>query len=176
METEKELRIRELLAAGTPLHVLRHEPLTREEQRELQMSGYQQMALYIFMGVCIVGVPFLASEEELSRPYKYLISGALLFGYGWLLLAVYRKMQAAYAGPKEVITGFITSKERERMKRGYAHYITVGKDKLVAVESGAYHRYQIGDAVEVHEFTKWGNVVFRHKKIDAELPDRNPSA
>lgn len=170
METEKELRIRELLANGTPLHVVRYEPLTTEERKELQMSGYQQMALYVFMGACIIGVPFLASEEELSRPYKYLISSVLLLGYGGLLLAVHKKMQAAYAKPKEVITGFITAKERERMKKGYAHYITVGKDQLVKVDTGAYHRYAIGDAVECHTFTEWGVVVFSHKLVDAELP------
>lgn len=162
--------MQELLAAGKPLHISREEPMTEEERKELWASGYQQMALYIVLGVCLAGVPFLGSEAELSWNSKYLISAGVAIAYASLLVAVYMKMRRAYSGTKQVITGFITEKSREKMKQGYAHFITVGKDELIRVDTGSYHRYALGDTVECHVFRRWGIVVFSHKPVSFELP------
>jgi hypothetical protein len=166
----RSTRLSEMLAAGTPLYVVREEPMTEEERKPLLASGRQQMAMYVLMGIGIVGVPFLASAEELSDFYKYLISSALLLGYGWLIIAAYRKMQKGYAAPKKVISGFVTAKSRKPMKRGYAHELTIGKDQVIPVTTGMYHRYEVGDAVECHLFSGWGTVLLGLYPIESELP------
>ena len=164
-------RIRELLSRNIPLHVVRKEPLTPGERKQLYASGFRQVVLYILMGACIVGVPFLATEEELSMNSRYLIASGLFVSYTTLLVLLVIRMRQAYAKPKQVITGFITAKSRQPMKRGYAHFITLGKDRVIQVDTGSFHRYQLGDAVECHMFSGWGTVVFSHRLVDFQLPD-----
>jgi len=164
-------QMHELLAAGKPLHVVRQEPMTPEERKQLQQSGNQQMGMYLLLGVCLVGWPFLVTEEELSAISKNSIAIGTFLAYGTLLVLVYLKMQKAYSKPKEVITGFITAKSREKMKRGYAHFITIGKDQVIRIDTGAWHRYAIGEAVECHVFSGWGTVVFSHQPVELRLPD-----
>jgi hypothetical protein len=168
---ETSVRIRELLASGKPLHITRQEPTTKEERKVLQRAGYSQMGLYLILGVCIVGVPFLANEDELSKNYQYGIAAGLLLAYGTLLVLVFVRMRQAYAKSKNVITGFITAKSREPMKQGYAHFITLGKDQIIRIDTGSWHRYAIGDAVECHVFSNWGTVVLSHKPVEFKLPD-----
>lgn len=166
------IKMREMLAAGKPLHAVRQVPMTPEECKEVGKGVYYQMFTYLLMGVGLVGFPFLAKEEELSKLSKYLISSAILVGYGTLVVMVYNKMRKAYNGTKDVITGFITEKSTEQLKKGgRCYYLTIGADGLISVDLSEYRQYEVGDAIEAHEFNNWGHVLLSHRRIEISEGD-----
>lgn len=159
--------MRELQTAGKPLHTKREEPMTAEERKEVSGGVYYQMFMYLILGVGLVGFPFLAKEDELNMFQKYLISSLIFLGYGTLIVMVYKKMQAAYNGTKDVVMGFVTEKSREQLKKGgVCCFLTIGVDFPVQVELSVYRQYEVGDAIEVHEFSNWGHVLLSHKRLE----------
>lgn len=160
------IKMREIQAAGKPLVAIREEPMTAAEKKEVGNGAYYQMFMYLLLGVGLVGFPFLAKEEELSKFYKYLISTLIFVGYGTLIVLVYLKMRKAYNGTKDVITGFITEKAKEPAKKGYHYYFTIGADKLISVNINQYQQYQVGDAVEAHQFNNWGHVLLSIQRVE----------
>ncbi len=159
-------RIDKLLASGIALHVITHEPLTKKEKARLMSSRNEQMIAYIFMGILLVGVPFLASEEELAWLYKILIATGVFLGYGTLVVLVYKKMNRVYnQSGKEVIKGFVTAKNAERKEKSTNYTLMVGTQEI-NVTTGVFAHYQVGDAGEFHRFSGWGTVLLSHRKID----------
>jgi len=159
-------RIDELFASGIALHVITNEPLTKKDKAQLMRARNEQMIAYIFMGILLVGVPFLASEEDLAWHYKIMIATGVFLGYGTLVVLVYRKMNRAYnQSSKEVIKGFVTAKNAERKEKS-THYSLMVGTKEISVTVGVYAHYQIGDAGEFHRFSDWGTVLLSHRKID----------
>ncbi len=167
MDREEWLvKMKEMLAAGKPLCKVSEEPMTAAERKEVGGARYYQMFMYVLMGVGLVGFPFLAKEDELTKFQQYLIASLIFVGYGYLIVMVYLKMMKAYNGTKEVIIGFITEKSKESAKRGYHYYFTIGADKLIEVDINEYRQYEVGDAVEAHEFVNWGLVLLSLKRIE----------
>ena len=159
-------RIDELLASGTTLHSITQEPLTKKDRAQLMSARNDQMIGYVFMGILLVGVPFLASDEDLTWVSKIIIASGVFIGYGTLVVLVYLKMNRAYKqSSKEIIKGFITSKNAERKEKNTHYSLMVGTEEI-NVTVGVYAHYQIGDAAEFHRFSKWGAVLLSHKKID----------
>jgi len=159
-------RIEELLASGIALHVLTQEPLNKKDKAQLMSARNGQMIAYTLMSVCLVGVPFLASEEELARFYKIIIASGVFLGMGTLLVLLYKKMNLAYnQSGKEVIKGFIISKNAERKEKSTHYSLMVGTEKI-NVTVGVFAHYQVGDAAEFQRFSKWGTILLSHKKID----------
>jgi hypothetical protein len=166
------IKMREMQAAGKPLCIKREEPMTPEERKEVGSGAYYQMFMYLVMGVGLCGVPFLANEDELTMFQKNLISTLIFVGYGTLVVMVYKKMQAAYHGTKDVIMGFVTEKSSEQLKKGGRYYyLHIGADELVSVELSVYQQYAVGDAIEVHEFNNWGHVLLSHRRIEISVGD-----
>jgi hypothetical protein len=160
------LKMSEMQTAGKPLVAVREVPMTAEEKKLVGNGAYYQMFMYLLLGVGLVGFPFLAKEDELTKFQQYLISSLIFVGYGTLVVMVFLKMRKAYNGTKDVITGFITEKSKESAKRGYHYYFTIGADKLIEVNINEYQQYQVGDAVEAHEFNNWGHVLLSIKRIE----------
>jgi len=159
-------RIEELLASGNALHVITNEPLTQKDKAKLMSARNEQMIAYIFLGLLLVGVPFLASEEELNWNYKIIIATGVFISYGTLVVLVYIKMNRTYdKSSKEVIKGFVTFKNAERKEKSTHYSLTIGTIEL-NVTSGVYSHYQVGDAGEFHRFSGWGTVLLSHRKID----------
>jgi hypothetical protein len=159
-------RIDELLASGTALHSITQEPLTKKDIAQLMSARNDQMIGYLFMGILLVGVPFLAADEDLTWVSKIIIATGVFVGYGTLVVLVYLKMNRAYKqSSKEIIKGFITSKNAERKEKNTHYSLMIGKEEF-NVSLGIYAYYQVGDAAEFHRFSKWGTVLLSHKKID----------
>lgn len=159
-------RIDELLASGIALHTITHEPLTKKDRAQLMSARNDQMIAYIFMGILLVGVPFLAPDEELAWVYKIMIATGVFLGYGTLIVVVSVKMNRAYnQSSKEIIKGFVISKNAVRKEKDTHYSLMIGKEEF-NVSMGIYAYYHVGDAAEFHRFSKWGTVLLSYKKID----------
>lgn len=166
MTSSANERIEELLASGIALHVITQEPLTKKDKAQLMKARNEQMIAYALMSVCLVGVPFLASEEELAWLYKIIIVSGVFLSMGTLLVLLYKKINRAYSqNNKAVIKGFITSKNAERTEKNTYYSLRVGTEEI-NVPVGVYAHYHVGDAAEFHRFRKWGTVLLSHRKID----------
>lgn len=165
MNTRNQDLMNEMKAAGKPLHVEYEEPLSKKEQASFQRTTYDQMGMYAFLGIMLVGVPFLAKENELSFTYQIVIATAIFIGYGTLVILVFIKMRRAYRSSKRVIKGFITAKSAEQKKQNTYYSLTVGSNEL-GVDYQVYDHYEIGDAGVFYYFNNWGSQLLSHAKIE----------
>lgn len=165
MDAKDQDRINQLKSSGSPLHVEYVEPLSKKEKASFNGTMYEQMGMYVIMGIILVGAPFLADADELSDKNQIIVASAIFVGYSTLVILAFIKMRRAYSSSKLVIKGFITSKAAEQKKQNTYYSLTVG-NKEIGVDYGVYRQYKIGDAGVFYYFNSWGSRLLSHSKIE----------
>ncbi|MBL7852703.1 MAG: hypothetical protein JNN04_17495 [Cyclobacteriaceae bacterium] len=151
-----------------------HEPLSDKEIKYLRKRMWQKMAAVVFAFLLVFSIYLVTTHFFLplllGQPGIYLfwiLSGSILVGAVYLFgKRLGKQQQDIRQGMKLVIVGNLSRWERYPYNEN--DYVIYVEEIPIRVKPGLFEMFAKGDALEVHVFEPWKNMLLHFHKIEKD--------